>query len=206
MPRPPALADTARRASRYRKKREPVFAQQILTPAFDTAALREAAETVHAIAGFQDTQRGANVLRAISLTHRPGSADPYYEGSVSRRGDTDSAAPRIREAEYNQFNHDFEHTYFYEVYRAMPFAVGRMRLISLPPNTVYRMHVDTSDRAHIALTTNSHTRLVSGRGETFHVPADGAVYQINTRAEHTAYNAGPDDRLHLVMSIVDTET
>lgn len=181
------------------------FAERITLPAFDLEALRTAAEEVYGIAGYRDTSRGNNTLRAINLTHRPGSADPYYEGNVSRRADTDAGAPRVREAEYSRFNDDFAGTYFLQVYRAMPFTVGRMRLINLPPNTVYRIHVDTSDRAHIALTTNPYTRLVSGDGQTFHVPEDGAAYRINTRSEHTAYNAGPCDRVHLVMSIADSE-
>ena len=64
------------------------------------------------IVGFKETGRGVNVLRATNLTHRPGSSDPYYEGNISRRDDTDTGAPRIREAEYSRFNEDFAHTYF----------------------------------------------------------------------------------------------
>jgi hypothetical protein len=178
---------------------------QISDLVFDVDALQRATREVYGIVEPRDTRRGNNVLRAINLTHRPGASDPYHEGSVSRRLDTDAGAPRVREAEYSQFNRDFEKTYFYEVYRSVPFAVGRMRLISLPPSTIYRVHVDTSDRVHVAITTNPYTRLVSGAGETFHVPVDGGAYRIRTREEHTAYNAGPDERLHLVMSMSDTE-
>ncbi len=55
------------------------------------------------------------------------------------------------------------------------------------------------------MTTNPYSWLVSGSGETFHVPPDGGVYRIHTRGEHTAFNAGPTDRVHLVMSMSETE-
>lgn len=182
-----------------------MFSQQIPDLVFDVDALRSATNEVYGMVAPRETRRGVNVLRAVNLTHRPGSSDPFHEGSVSRRLDTDAGAPQVREADYSEFNRDLEKTYFYEVYRSLPFAVGRMRLISLPPSTIYRVHVDTSDRAHIAITTNPYARLVSGAGDTFHVPVNGGVYRIHTRGEHTAYNAGPADRLHLVMSMSDTE-
>ena len=48
-------------------------------------------------------------------------------------------------------------------------------------------------------------KLKLGDGQTFHVPTDGQVYQVETRREHTAYNAGASERVHLAISMADTE-
>jgi chemotaxis response regulator CheB len=75
----------------------------------------------------------------------------------------------------------------------------------LPPLTIYAMHRDSSCRAHIASTTNPDCRLTSRDGESLHVPVDGRVYVVETRSEHTAFNAGAEERVHLTMSMADTE-
>lgn len=83
--------------------------------------------------------------------------------------------------------------------------MGRVRLMVLPPRTVYGMHRDGTMRAHIPICTNVDCRLVSREGVTAHLPADGHVYVVDTGAEHTAYNAGDSERVHLVMSMADAE-
>jgi len=147
--------------------------------------------------------RGGDRLRAISLTHRPGAADPFADGNASQ---FDAAGGKAyREADFSCFHESFRDTYFWTVYEQLPFAVGRMRLMVLPPLTVYGMHRDGTRRAHIAITTNPDCRLVSRVGVTAHVPVDGRVYVVDTLTDHTAFNAGTTERIHLVMSMSDTE-
>jgi hypothetical protein len=181
-----------------------MFSRQIDDLQFDVDAIREAYEFVVSRVRPGESRRGADRLRSISLTHREGAAEPVFDGNNSQF-DTDGNKV-YRESAFTRFNEMFTGTYFWEIYRRMPFQVGRMRLMVLPPLTIYAMHRDSSCRAHIAITTNPDCRIISRTGDNLHVPVDGRVYVFDTRREHTAYNAGREERVHLTMSIADSET
>lgn len=64
----------------------------------------------------------------------------------------------------------------------------------------YKVHVDPPHeqhfRAHIAIYSNydsGHEVL----GEKFHIPVDGHIWFINSGVEHTAWNYGHSDRIHV---------
>jgi len=180
-----------------------LFVEPLGEAPLDVDALLGAYATVRGRVAPVVAARGDDRMRTISLTHRPDAADPIADGNASQ---FDGAGGMVyREADFSCFNEAFRDTYFWSVYEQLPFAVGRMRLMVLPPLTVYGMHRDGSRRAHIAITSNPCCRLVAGSGVTAHIPVDGRMYVVDTLTEHTAFNAGTTERVHLVMSLADTE-
>ncbi len=145
-----------------------------------------------------------STLRSISLTHRPNASDPLYDGNNTQY---DPATNRklFLESDFTVFNEGFRKTAFYNLYKALPFRVGRMRLNLLPALTVFNMHRDSAPRGHIALITNPDCFLASGDGQAVHIPPDGNVYLFDTTLPHTAFNSSRLDRLHLTMSLADEE-
>lgn len=154
---------------------------------------------------FRSTPRAdGSTLRSVSLTHRPGAVDPIYDGNNTQYNPTTNEKLFL-EKDFTEFNKEFKDTVFYDVWRSMPFRIGRMRLNLLPPLTVFSMHRDSAPRAHIALVTNPECFLTSGDAQTHHVPADGNVHLFDTTLPHTAYNSSREDRIHLTMALADEE-
>lgn len=109
-----------------------------------------------------------------------------------------------KEKDFTEFNSDYKHTYFYELYKQLPFAIGRMRLMCLKPKTCLSMHRDKEIRYHIALITNEQCFIIYRDYGTYHIPADGYVYKMDATKYHTAINGhNSDDRIHLVMTEID---
>ena len=133
----------------------------------------------------------------ICLTHRDGVEDPdeqLYEG-------TGRLKDGFNEYDYRHFNSHFRGTGFEEIYNdiARDWEIGRMRLALLPSHKCYSMHEDNEDyRTHLALVTNPHVYVFYENGKSFHIPADGNFYDMYTGENHTVFNAGPTDRIHLI--------
>lgn len=77
--------------------------------------------------------------------------------------------------------------------------IGRVRVMRLMPKTCYTLHVDPEEfRYHIPLLTNLDCFFVVG--ETMQkMPEVGRLYRFKTNLIHTAVNASPIPRLHLVF-------
>lgn len=172
-------------------------------PYFDVRAILAAYGTVRTRTAALTASRGDDTLSSISLTHRPGAVDPLHDGNNSQFDPSGRKA--YQEKEFCVFNKAFEDTYFFQIYRSLPFSPGRMRLMILSPLKIYRMHRDATKRAHIAILTNPDCRIVFRNGDSFHIAADGRVYIAETRSLHTAFNAGSSERIHLAISMAESE-
>jgi hypothetical protein len=140
----------------------------------------------------------------ISFTHRRGACNPILDGGETQYDQT-TGMRKFAESEFCVFNEKLKNTAFYDLYQALPFTVGRMRVRTLRPGIAMAMHRDPSPRAHVALVTNPHCFLTSELGQSYHVPADGNVYVLDTRLPHTAFNASREERLHLTIALADEE-
>ena len=76
----------------------------------------------------------------------------------------------------------------------------------LKPNGLYRWHIDmnpqlnkTNKVFHIPLTSNEGCWMVYDN-TTFHLPPDGSIYKVNNGVYHTYINAGPTERIHLLIN------
>lgn len=87
----------------------------------------------------------------------------------------------------------------------LPFPFSIMRLSVLPPNTIIGMHTDDACHAQLAITTNDDCFVAARSGETANIPMDGRLYIISTTMPHTAFNASPQERIHLSISIFDED-
>ncbi|ONI89730.1 hypothetical protein ALI22I_14660 [Saccharothrix sp. ALI-22-I] len=179
-----------------------MFARQRESLRFDVDAICEACGFVVSKVQPGESRRGDDRLRSISLTHRVGAEDHFFDGNDSQ---FDQSGNKVyREEVFTEFNEDFKGAYFWEVYRQMPFQVGRMRLMVLPP----RRSMQCTATPVAARTSRSRpTRTAAsslGAGKPAR-PGGRQVYVFDTRGDHTAYNAGGEERVHLTMSMSDTE-
>jgi len=67
------------------------------------------------------------------------------------------------------------------------------------PDTCYSWHVDAGKMCmHIPITTNSGCRFVY-EDKSFHMPADGSLYAVNTEKYHSFMNGGKFPRTHITF-------
>ncbi|WP_406315716.1 aspartyl/asparaginyl beta-hydroxylase domain-containing protein [Streptosporangium sp. NBC_01639] len=169
---------------------------------FDPEKITEAYQQVVDRVPVADPANPDHRLRRLGLTHRAGADDPWHDAGNGQFNQA-TGEKNFEEAEFRFFNEELTDTYFHEIYRSLPFQIGRMRLVALHPSEIYHMHTDASRVAHMAIKTNEDCRLLLRRGETYHVPTDGRIHILNTLLHHSAYNAGGDTRIHLTMTIVE---
>jgi hypothetical protein len=102
------------------------------------------------------------------------------------------------EKDFIYFNNEFKDTIFYSISQRFS---GRMRLNVLPNKKCYRMHIDPNlIRYHFAIFTNDNCFILYKDKKHYHIPANGYCYKMDARIDHTALNAGKENRIHLVIS------
>lgn len=145
-------------------------------------------------------------LQQICLTHTPTvTGDKVLEG-VGSNYNYDSKTYRFDETEFVKFNDDFEDTYLYEIYKAIP-NIGRFRIMNMIGPSAYTIHRDQTKRYHLAVDTNRDCLfLFPILKKMYHIPADGYVYTLDTRMEHTFLNGSKSLRTHLVFDDITVYT
>ena len=80
-------------------------------------------------------------------------------------------------------------------------ALDRGRLLELHPDHVMPFHTDGAGnrRLHIAITTARDCFIEFEAGGSYHLPADGSCFLVNTERGHRATNRSPAPRIHLVF-------
>lgn len=165
---------------------------------FDRDRLKEESVRLAHRVGFH------SIANQISLTHRPGVSERYFDGIGSLTG------TGTKEVEFSEFNGELEGSYLGHVYKTLnglsPVPIVRMRLMRMLPKTCYSMHVDDSPRIHIPIVSNRQSFLVFQEHGAFHLPADGSTYWVNTMQSHSAMNGDENEaRIHLLFSVCTTE-
>lgn len=76
--------------------------------------------------------------------------------------------------------------------------IGEARLLKLKNEEVYTAHCDPDDRWHLTITTTPYAFLVDINNKSLHhLPADGALWFMDTGVVHSAINLGSGERIHL---------
>jgi len=136
----------------------------------------------------------------LSLQMRKETEDPWYEGCGQF-----NSLPEGVEADYNLIIPELKGTYIEEMFLSLPFKPFRSRLMQMQRKSCYSIHADWEARYHIAIFTNPLAKFIFTEKErVFHIPADGYLYWVDTREEHTVINGTlkeNEKRLHLVMGI-----
>lgn len=146
----------------------------------------------------------------LCLMHHPDSNNPYYSGDGSLvfegnylSGTYTKKAHEYKEYEFNVFNKELKNTYFYEIYQKMSknFNITRLRIMALSQKQCLTWHVDSVQRIHVPIITDPGCRFVL-ENVSFHLPADGNAYVIDTTKLHTVFNGSKIVRIHLVGSVL----
>lgn len=128
-----------------------------------------------------------------------GTHENDFEGAVGRvytlrHDETDFKVPLYKDMKYT-----YSILEKYNLYRA--------RVMKLTQGKCYSYHRDNTWRVHIPLESNDKCFFVIN-DEVIRMPADGSVYLVNTKLDHTAINANLDYkfvRVHLMGNISDED-
>jgi hypothetical protein len=137
----------------------------------------------------------------LSLTHSPEATTEEQKlyGATGSLYDYDTGKFIANESDFTVFNSEFEGTYLHEIYRTIG-CVGRMRIMSMQGPTAYTIHRDVTTRYHLALQTNEQCMFIfPTQKQQIYIPADGNVYEVDTKEYHTFLNGSRSTRIHLVM-------
>ncbi|MFT7648571.1 MAG: hypothetical protein ACI8Y4_003323 [Candidatus Poriferisodalaceae bacterium] len=175
---------------------------------FNNDALRSALSDVTSRVAWSGdwTDHGFDTL---CVTRRPGVETPTsndlsgcYWMRTDERYAEEPFEEIVEEAAFSELVPDFEGTYFEEVVDELRrhFDIGRVRINSKGVYNCNSWHRDPEPRLHIPIITNPGSVFVVNHHCT-HLPADGSVYFTDTRGYHTAFDGGPEPRVHLIAAL-----
>jgi len=131
----------------------------------------------------------------------------FGTGSLYRRYHNDKEIQfRVQdvklEQDFTELCSVFRGTLFEDLYNFLTekYFVGRVRIIKLSPRSCLTWHRDTHMRLHYPLITNEGCKMVID-DEAAHIPAN-TWWKTNTCNWHTAMNAGTEDRIHIVSTLI----
>lgn len=169
--------------------------------------IRKDLEQVLAIQDWPESEIDPKLPRnQICLNHREGSTDPWLEGNGSLR---DSGIAEKDFCIINDNVPEYTRTVLENLAKQEGVTFGRIRYMRLLPKVGLSVHVDNEYRYHLVLKTNRFAmfgHVYEGDeelGKVYHIPADGYFYKVDTRLGHFVYNGGWEDRIHLVICVVE---
>lgn len=111
---------------------------------------------------------------------------------------------KLTESDFTELCLQFKHTLFEEVYNLLNtrFKLGRVRLMKSKPKSCLSWHVDNSVRLHFPIKTQNGCFMII-EDEVKHLKSN-SWHLTNTICYHTAVNASMEDRIHLVVAVLDT--
>ncbi len=159
------------------------------------------------------TQTSWEETNQVGLTHRQNASDPWLDSVGSLHYDYEPET-RPKESDFCVWN-PLTPEYVTEQIRRLceieKCKVGRVRFMRLHSKRGLSVHSDSETRFHLALKTNSKayfgqtihpkkgTSDLPIRSISYHIPADGNWYEVDTTKEHFVYNGGTEERIHLVV-------
>lgn len=114
----------------------------------------------------------------------------------------DDAGQRLTYAPYEYIYPEFKNTIWEEVINKLPGKKSRARIMIMSPFKILDLHRDFEKRWHIPIITDPGCMMLDYEAnKTYHLPADGYVYDVDTTKLHTAFNITTNvNRVHLVVS------
>jgi hypothetical protein len=173
---------------------------------FDFHKMTEATKAV------LDDSQYLHFSNQICLTGRTHDDSPHYgAGSLVyeyREGQQILRQPQISENEFKVFLKEFEDSYFFEIYKTVSkrWQIGRMRVMTLLPKTIYGFHKDFNKRLHLSVFGEPENCGFICKDRVHRIAQDGFCYLLDTRQEHTAFNSSHfRNRTHIVFDILGEE-
>ena len=146
------------------------------------------------------------VSNQISLRHRPNVENTWLDGIGSLKDDSGNNV--AHESDFTIWNDqlpEYTRSILEELSKKENVTFGRVRFMRLHSKSGLTIHTDFEIRYHLVIYTNRFAlfgHAYEGSEELakcYHVPADGYFYKVDTTLGHFVYNAGKEDRIHLVI-------
>ncbi len=108
-----------------------------------------------------------------------------------------------KEEDFNTLCTQFKGTTLETVYQVLKerYKIGRIRLMKSMPFTCLSWHSDSQIRIHYPIKTQEGCFMVID-DEIMHMEQD-TWYLTNTKLKHTAFNGSKDERIHLVVNVLN---
>lgn len=109
----------------------------------------------------------------------------------------------LKECDFKVLCTGFKDSLFEDVYNELTnkYVVGRIRVMNNKPKTCLSWHEDQTPRLHYPIKTQDGCFMVI-ENQSVHLKQN-RWYWTNTVLPHTAFNGSRNDRLHLVVTILD---
>lgn len=143
----------------------------------------------------------------LGLTYRLGSTQPWYDASGSLY-DKELRHFTGKETDFTEWNNvgNYTRSIIEQLGSIHGIKFGRCRYMRLLPKTGLSVHADFEPRYHYVFKTNPHAYFLDCtadnelRAKCYHIPADGQFYKVDTTREHSVFNGGWEERIHLVLA------
>lgn len=143
----------------------------------------------------------------LGLTYRKGATHPWHDASGSLY-DKDQKHFTGKESDFTEWNNIGNATRLAieELSNSTGIKFGRCRYMRLMPKTGLSVHPDFECRYHLVFKTNPHAYFLDCEpdgatvAKAYHIPADGHFYKVDTTRNHTVFNGGWEERIHLVLA------
>jgi hypothetical protein len=155
-------------------------------------------------------------MNQIGLNHRANATNTWLDAAGSLY-DRSNKVQLGNELDFNIWNSECPSYVMNEIKNLVDhekFKLGRVRFMRLKPKTGLSVHNDAEFRYHFVVETNqysyiSHKHFKQSRlaelpiqTVSYHIPADGNWYLVDTTQIHYVYNGGDTDRIHLVICAI----
>lgn len=143
----------------------------------------------------------------IGLTYRQGAEHPWFDASGSLY-DKEQKHFTGKESDFTEWNDIGQVTRSTIEQLASHYGIkfGRCRYMRLMPKTGLSVHPDFECRYHLVFKTNPHAYFLECEpdgelaAKAYHIPADGHFYKVDTTRNHSVFNGGWEERIHLVLA------
>ena len=110
---------------------------------------------------------------------------------------------RLEETDFTELCTPFKNSKFEEIYNILKskYNIGRVRIMKTSPKTCLSWHQDGQPRLHYPLKTQEGCYMVID-DEVVHMEKH-TWWATNTIVKHSAFNGSMEDRIHLVVNILD---
>lgn len=159
-----------------------------------------------------ESQICLNTLKKYPSSYQIGCNSLVYdwdnaEEVLDKNGNLSIKVPeyknKLKEEDFTVLCSQFKNTIFEKLYNELiqVYKVGRVRLIKSSPKTCLSWHRDSTNRLHFPIKTQSGCLMVID-DEVLHIPRD-TWWLTKTKISHTAFNGSSEDRIHLVVSVLN---
>lgn len=158
-----------------------------------------------------------NKHRQISINHHIKDSYDVISGVGSLRSDwlnvkmvngkmiVPRRESKLEDTDFVYINKQFQGSTFEDIIHELAnkgYKAGRTRLMKVNPHHCISWHKDRSNRIHYPIKTNDACFMVMGDA-VFHLKQERWYYTYTREYFHTALNASEEDRVHLVVSLIE---